>query len=190
MAGNVLVSSAVFFVSAVLAGCSLGNGGLTTGSLASNNAAGAGAVPAATASADPVTRALHVGSFMARAQKCGYNFDAAKMKSDFFASQTAAGLPAAELPKIEKAYATGYNGVAKAVSKASEYCTAQRTKSIKNELTKYLAGDFSAPKKAKVAKVKQQDGIFSIFDGDVVDDKGPAWGSGDWWSKQETDMGG
>jgi hypothetical protein len=53
-----------------------------------------------------------------------------------------------------------------------------------------LAGDFEPPKKAVVAKPKEDGGIFGgWFDSDGGD-TGPKFGSGDWWDSQKDKAGG
>lgn len=151
--GTVLGAAAAL----ALAGCS-GSGGLTTGSLF-------GGAPASAAKPDPVTRndptsrAFQVGTVSARAVKCGYNFDPARLKSTFLAAEAAQGTPVEELGKIEKVYDVAYSGVTKAVAGQPAYCTDQKTAEIKKDLTRHMAGDYT-PSVRRAAP--QDDGIFSF----------------------------
>jgi hypothetical protein len=170
----------------VLGGCS-SSSGMSTGSLfgGGQTEAAAPAAPAvANPAGDPTSRAFQVGSTSARAVKCGYNFDPAKLKTNFLASEAAA-VSAADIPRVEKVYDTAYNGIAKAVAGQATYCSADKTADIKANLTRHLAGDYSpaAPK-----KVAQEPGWFSNWG--AGNDKGPSFGSDSWWDKQKDAVGG
>ena len=136
---------------------------------------------------DPLSRALHVGANSARAVKCGFNFDPAALKSRFMSAQAAAIQDPLKMQKVNAAYDTGFNGVTKAVTNPKSYCTDHKTASIRTALQKNLAGDYSPPPRRVV---KTDDSFFgSIFDSDVVEDKGPKFGSDDWWEKQNDATG-
>ena len=124
-------------VAVAIAGCSSGSG-LTTGSTATVNPAGP-VVP----KSDPSGRALQVGSVSARATRCGYNFDSAKLKTKFLASEAGLGSPPADIAKLDKIYDVSYNGVTKAVAEKGDYCSDNKTAKIKADLNRHLAGDFT-----------------------------------------------
>ncbi len=172
----------------VLAGCSTSDSGLSTGSLFGSSEKKTKSAASAYRN-DPTARALQVGSTSARAVKCGYNFDPAKLRASFLSSEAALGAPVAQLSGIEKTYDIAYNGVTKAVTSNNAYCTAAKTQKIKADLTRHLAGDFT-PTKQKVVAVKPADnGIFGgLLDSDSVDD-GPKTGSDEWWEKQQKAVG-
>jgi hypothetical protein len=152
----------VTLVAAGLAGCSMSTASLTTGSLF-----GSGSKPEPQAPAnDPTARAFQVGTVSARAIKCGFNFDPAKLKNNYLGYERVQS-PAADLQKIERTYDVSFNAVAKAVAGEKEYCTGEKTATIKADLTRHLAGDYTpgAPPK----KQEEDDGIFG----------GMNWGSGD-----------
>jgi hypothetical protein len=167
-------------------GCSSGSG-LSTGSLfgGSGDAAKVATVPTQPVS-DPTSRAFQVGSVAARATKCGYNFDPAKLRASFLAAETASIAPA-DLGRVEKVYDTAYGGVAKAIAGEPDYCSETKTADIKQNLTRHLAGDFSA------APIKQtapaNDGWFGNWSGST-NDSGPTYGSDEWWDKQRDKVGG
>ena len=162
------------------AGCSSGPG-ITTGSLFGGSSQAAAPV-AAPDNNTPTGRALHVGTVAARASKCGYNFDAAALKSNYLAAEAAGGLAVADLTKVEQIYDTGYRGVMSAAASEPDYCNGKRTAAIKTDLTKVLAADFSPP---PAPKAGSDGGMFgNLFDQDVVEDKGPQFGTGDWWDSQ------
>ena len=150
----------IFFVAlatASLGGCGASLPKLTTGSLFGSKTA----VAAVDRDNDPVARTMDVAATSARAIKCGYNFDPAKLKTQFLATQTAADPANAE--KLTQIYDTAFNGVSKAIAeKGSDYCSAEKTERIKTALNRHLAGDYTPSPPEKV----EQDGLFS------------GWGSG------------
>ncbi|MGQ0673369.1 MAG: hypothetical protein ACT4N2_10915 [Hyphomicrobium sp.] len=159
----------------LLAACS-GASGLSTGSNASSGATTA--APAAAVS-DVTGRALQVGSVSARAQKCGYNFDAVKLRTNFLAAESA--INPADVAKAEKVYDIARNGVIKAVATKADYCTDSKTAIIKEDLTRHLAGDFS-PRPAKVEAAEP--GFFDTWGDGNGNEKGPKFGSENWWESQ------
>ena len=122
-----------------LAGCSSASSGLTTGSL----------LPSASKPADPVAdRALQVGATSARAAKCGYNFDPAKLRSSYIAYE--AGQEGAAAAKAEKLFDATRVSVGSKITDPSEYCSEDKTAEIKADLTRHLAGDYNPPNASKV----------------------------------------
>jgi len=137
-------------VAASLAGCS-GSSGLTTGALL-----GEDKPPPAPAN-DAPARAFQVGTASARAVKCGFNFDPAKLKTSYLAyeKQQPGGQDTA---KVERIYDVSFNGVAKAVAAEGDYCSDGKTRQIKADLTRHLAGDYTPnPPKAE----QEEQGLFS-----------------------------
>ena len=123
-----------------LAGCGASLPGTTTGSLFG------GSAPAAPAPVqnDPTARALQVGTVAARAQKCGYNFDPTKLRTQFLSSESALLANPADADKLGQIYDTAYRGVGKAVAGEGEgYCSPQKTARIKAALTRHLSGDYT-----------------------------------------------
>ncbi len=104
----------VAFVAVALAGCSAGSG-LTTGALLGEDK------PAAPVNDGP-SRAFQVGTASARAVKCGFNFDPAKLKTNYIAyeKQQPGGQ---DVSKVERIYDVSFNGVAKAVAAEGDYCS-------------------------------------------------------------------
>lgn len=111
-------------------------------------------IPGTTASVTPsapkpitaTDRAVHVAQISAKAQKCGYNFDPAKLKAGFMAAETGRGTPADEVMRIEKAYDLIGRKVAASIADPSAYCSSGTTEGIKRDLTAVLAGQFDPPK--------------------------------------------
>lgn len=175
-----------------LAGCSSGSNGVSTASILGGApqppaAAQAGASAVPVPSSTPTDRAFLVGSVSARAAKCGYNFDAARLKDSYLANEMSRGTSSDQLAQVDRAYAIAYNGVTKAASEDPAYCSDRKTQTIKADLNRLLAGDFE-PRKA-VAQ-KQEGGFFEDFFSSSGQEKGPKFGSGDWWEKQAEKAGG
>lgn len=182
----------VAFVPALLAGCSGGPSALpslSTGSVSAAPAAtGAPAEPAARN--DPTSRAFQVGSTSARAVKCGFNFDPARLKSQFMAAESTLGTPVADLGKVEKIYDVAFNGISRGVAEKQDYCTDAKSKEIKEDLTRHLAGDYTPRPTKVVATKKEESGFFgSIFDNEGEVDSGPKIGTPEWWDKQREKSG-
>ena len=183
--------AALMLALAGLAGCSSGGNGVSTASILGSapTPPPAGTAPMApiAAPSTPTDRAFQVGTVSARAAKCGYNFDAQKLKAAYLAHEAGLGASGDQIAHIEKIYNVAYNGVAKATATEANYCSDRKTQDIKADLGRLLAGDFEPPpKKAVVAK---QDGFFDgWFDGSS-EDKGPKFGSGDWWDSQKEKAG-
>lgn len=180
------------FVTGLLAGCS-SSGGLSTGSLLGGDGKKKSQTSADLVTPviknDPVTRALHVGANSARAVRCGFSFDANRVKTNFLAAEAAGGLPVSEVAKLGNAYSTGFNGVSKGIGDAQTYCTPARVASVKAALTRHLAGDYTPPAPKKVVATSGG-GIFGgLFNGDLDEEKGPAFGSDEWWEKQNEATG-
>lgn len=182
---------------AALGACSGGLGlpSLSTGSLTGNEqqpAATAAATPAPAAQTevknDPTQRAFQVGSTSARAVKCGFNFDPAKLKQQFLAAETAQGTQVADMGKVEKIYDVSYNGIARGISGQDNYCNEAKTKEIKTDLTRHLAGDYTPRAQKKVA-VKEEGFFSGLFDGSGDVSSGPKMGTDEWWEKQREKVG-
>ena len=129
-----LCRAVVFAVCAAgVAACSSASSGLSTASLLP------GSKPK---QSDPVTeRALQVAATSARASKCGYNFDAGRLRSSYLAYETQQGSPA---DRVTKVYDTTQSSVNAKIGASEDYCTDAQTAKIKADLTRYLAGDFTA----------------------------------------------
>lgn len=121
-----------------LAACS-GGGGVTTASLLGT--------PAKPQLDEPTERALNSATISARASKCGYNFNPAKLRESFLAAEAAGGATPEQMTKLGQSYDFTHATVSKQISNPEEYCSEQRTREVSAALTKQLAGDFRAPKK-------------------------------------------
>lgn len=137
---------------------------LTTGSLFGSkpDAAAAAAVTKPVVKNDPTTRALQVSRVAAKAQRCGFNFDPVKLKTNFLAAEGAqGGADAAELNKLDQLYAAAFKGTLKASTADESYCSDARTAHVKGDLTRHLAGDFAPGTAFKDPNADDDGGLFS-----------------------------
>lgn len=134
-------------IAAALGLTACGNGGgVTTGSLFGSS------------QPKPVTderteRAMEAGATSARASRCGYNFDPARMRHAYLAYETAQGGTPDQVSKAEKVYDFTRTSLVQKIAKEEDFCSDEKTKDIKASLTKKMAGDFSAVPKKVVAEV-------------------------------------
>ena len=153
-------------VAGLLAGCSgtPGSGssaGLTTASIL-------GDAPASQSSSetlgikndDPRARPVQVAWTSARAQKCGYNFDPARLKSTYLAYEASQG--AASVPEIEKTYDKTLTTIKASIGNADEYCTDKKGREIKADLTRHLAGDYRPNLPQPKQEVAACGGLFAL----------------------------
>ena len=69
---------------------------------------------------------MEVGATSARAIKCGYNFDPAKLKNQFLTAETAAN--PADAAKLLRSTILTFNGISKALAaKGADYCSKAKT---------------------------------------------------------------
>lgn len=120
------------------AACS--SGGLTTSSIFGGSSP---PVKAAVAVNDTSSRTLQVAATSARAVKCGYYFDPARLRASFLAAEAASGAPVADLGKVEQAYDMTFRRVAASIAKAEDFCSEDQTREIKSDLTRHLAGNYA-----------------------------------------------
>jgi hypothetical protein len=130
-----------------LSGC--GSSGITTASLLGDG--GAKAAATAPPVVTPTDRALQVSTTSARAERCGFFFDPAKLRGSFLAAEAQNGLAAADLQKIEREYDTIRAKLAAAIAADKGFCTDAKAREIKKDLSRHLAGDYSPPAKQAVA---------------------------------------
>lgn len=159
----------------VLSGCSGSGGGassLTTGSIfpsAPKTAAAADGAPAVKAE-DPQAKPVSVAWTSARAAKCGFYFDPAKLRQSFLSSQTAGGAGPEQLAKVQQSYDNSYARVSKVLATQDDYCTESQNADIKSDLNRHLAGDFTVTQ--KIAKAQGQSAWEWLVDGGQKADAG------------------
>lgn len=131
------VASALLLAGTALhAGCGNSASGLTTGSTGADK-------PGALSNQDPMARPVSVAWTSARAQRCGFYFDPAKLKVNYLAYERTQGADGDRLAKIEKSYDSSFKVTSDRVSGDADYCTDRKGLDIKADLQRHLAGDFS-----------------------------------------------
>jgi hypothetical protein len=121
---------------AILAGCGGGGGGLLTGSTPA-----AADAPGTLNNDDPAARPVAVAWTSARAQRCGFYFDPAKLRSSYLAYE-ARQSGGEQLAKAEKTYDSTFKAIRERVTADPDYCTDAKSADIKKDLSRHLAGDF------------------------------------------------
>ena len=115
-----------------LAGC--GSSGISTGSLLGEGGASAAQAQAPAPVVTPTDRALQVSTTSARAERCGFYFDPARLRASFLAAEAQSGVAGGDQFGADK-----------------NFCTEAKAREIKKDLTRHLAGDFSPPARQAVA---------------------------------------
>lgn len=141
MASVLLVAGTAFH-----AGCSNNANGLTTAGLPQD-------APGKFSNEDPSARPVGVAWTAARAKRCGFYFDPAKLKINYLAYERTQGHAAEQLAKIETTYDTTFRVTSEKVSADADYCSDRRSLEIKADLQRHLAGDYAPnlPKAKPVA---------------------------------------
>ncbi|MDX2154866.1 MAG: hypothetical protein SFW09_00020 [Hyphomicrobiaceae bacterium] len=131
-------------VALMLGACSLESSALSTGTLL-----GAGKQKEPTPAELATDRAVHVAATSANASRCGYVFDPAQVKASYLAFEQGQGAAADFAQQLDKSYDFTHAKIAKSTVNAEDFCSEEQTAIIKRNLNKVLAGDFSAPAKAR-----------------------------------------
>jgi len=119
---------------ALLAGCGNSASGLT-----------AGGVDAPGITNDsPLARPIQVAWTSARAQRCGFYFDPAKLRTAYLGfEQRQPGMTGEQLAKIQVSYDTTFKSISDKVSADPNYCGDKKSAEIKADLNRHLAGDYA-----------------------------------------------
>jgi hypothetical protein len=158
-------------VVAVGTGCS-GGGGLLTGSTPA-----AADAPGKLANEDPSARPMAVAWTSARAQRCGFYFDPAKLRASYLAYEARQSSPD-QVGKAQQIYDSTFKTIRQKVAADPDYCSDAKSAEIKKDLTRHLAGDFT-PNLPK-PKVAQSCGFFGCSDGQEA-----KWTPETFWAEQE-----
>lgn len=132
---------------------------LKTGSL--SGTAAPSAAPTEPKPSTPIDRTLHVASTAARAQKCGFYFDAGTLRSNFLSAEATRGTTAETLAKIGQSYDYTALKVAASIKDSEAYCNKVQTASIRKSLQGALAGNYEPPPKKADASGGGIAGLFS-----------------------------
>lgn len=156
-------SGLLLVLTALHAGCgSSAVGGLSTASVGADS-------PGVT-SEDPLARPIQVAWTSARAQRCGFNFDTAKLRANYLSYESRQGAAGEQLAKLQNSYDTTFKTISGRVSADPDYCTDKKSSEIKADLTRHLAGDYT-PNLPK-PKVEASCGLFgTACDSGKTDEK-------------------
>ncbi len=167
-------------VAAALTGCGSSSNpgaGLTTASILGDAPASAGET-LGIRNDDPMARPVQVAWTSARAQKCGFNFDAATLKSTYLAYEGSQG---SNLANVEKIYDQTTTTIRSSTGNAEEYCTDRKSREIKADLQRHLAGNYAPNLPQPKAQAAQCGGLF----GGVCDSgEKKDFNSKDFWQEQ------
>ena len=100
-----------------------------------------------------MARPVGVAWTSARAKRCGFYFDPAKLKTNYLAYEQRQGATGEQYAKLEKTYDSTYRATSEKVSLDSDYCTERKSAEIKADLERHLAGDYTPnlPKPKNIA---------------------------------------
>ena len=144
---QILPSALLLAFAALLAACgNSASGGLTTGATPAP-----GELPALS-NEDPLARPVAVAWTAARAQRCGFYFDPAKLRTSYLTYEAKQSNPE-QRTKAEKSYDSTFKVIRDRVSSDPDYCTDKKGTEIKADLQRHLAGDFT-PKLPQAKKVE------------------------------------
>ena len=167
-----VASALLLACTALHAGCGNSASGLTTGSTDT---------PGASATPDPMARPVSVAWTSARAQRCGFHFDPAKLKVNYLGYERTQGTDVDRLAKVERAYDSSFKITSDRISGDADYCTDRKGLDIKADLQRHLAGDYSPNLPA--AKAATNCGFF----GCAKSVSGEPFGSKDFWTEKDED---
>ena len=166
-----VASGLMLAAACVLAGCSGGTSGLLGAT-----ASAAADAPGSLNNEDPAVRPIAVAWTSARAQRCGFYFDPAKLRISYLTFEAKQSGPD-QLAKAEKTYDSTYKTIRERVTADPEYCSDSKSAEIKKDLTRHLAGDFT-PNFPK-PKVVESCGFFGCGDGATK-----PWTTDQFWEEQ------
>ena len=95
---------------------------------------------------DPTARAVQIAWTSARASYCGFIFDSSQLRANYLASEARAGKTPPEIAKLEHAYDYAHESVTDKIKDDVSYCNKDRTATIRRDLNRYLAGDYTTRK--------------------------------------------
>ena len=90
-----------------------------------------------------MARPVAVAWTSARAKRCGFYFDPAKLKIHYLGYERAQGATGEQFAKIEKAYDTSYRATSEKIASEADYCSERKGLEIKADLERHLAGDYT-----------------------------------------------
>lgn len=130
---------------------------------------------------DPMARPVAVAWTSARATKCGFYFDPAKLRASYLAHEGRQGASGEQLAKIEKSYDTTIKVISEGMAGKEGYCTDKKGAEIKADLNRHLAGDFT-PNLPKPKVVETCGGLFNPCESGA---SAEPFDSKKFWTKQD-----
>ena len=165
---------------ALLAGCgssSNTSAGLTTASILGEGSAASSGETLGIRNDDPMARPVQVAWTSARAQKCGFNFDAASLKSTYLAYEASQG---GNVASAEKIYDQTANTIKTRTGPAEDYCSDRKSREIKADLQRHLAGNYTPNLPQPKAEVAQ----CGLFGGQCDSGEKKEFAPKDFWQDQ------
>jgi hypothetical protein len=95
------------------------------------------------AAQDPLARPIQVAWTSVRASHCGFVFNPDQLRANFMAAEARAGATPDQMQKIESAYDYTLTSVRATIADDLAYCNKERTAAIRQDLNRYLAGDYT-----------------------------------------------
>jgi hypothetical protein len=92
---------------------------------------------------DPLARPVQVAWTSARASHCGFIFNADQLRANYLAAEQMAGNTPEQMKKIVQAYDYTRQSTYSTIRDNLAYCNKERTDAIRNDLSRYLAGDYT-----------------------------------------------
>jgi hypothetical protein len=179
-AGLFAALTAAVTSASLLAACGNTGGGLTTGSVFGSATALPADAPQGISNQDPMARPVQVAWTSARAKRCGFYFDPAKLRSSYLAYEAKQGAAGEQLARIEKTYDSTYKTVGDKIANDPDYCTDRKGAEIKADLQRHLAGDFTP----NLPKPKPVTGLFDWVSSTPSDEP---FDQKKFWEKQDRD---
>jgi len=155
-------------------GCGSGASGLTTGATPSGDAPGGGL-----SNENPMARPFAVAWTSARAKRCGFYFDPAKLRASYLAFEGQQGNAGDQMAKIQATYDQTFNSISARIGADADYCTDRKSADIKADLQRHLAGDF----RPNLPKPKVDNCGFLGCNASSSSDE--SFNSKDFWKKQD-----
>lgn len=173
LAGALLIAA-----TALHAGCGGGASGLTTGATSADGPDGG------MSNDNPMARPVSVAWTSARAKRCGFYFDPAKLRSSYLIYESQQGAVGDQLAKIQNAYDSTFNTISAKIGSEADYCSDRKTAEIKADLQRHLSGDYR-PNLPQAKAAPQSCGWFGCVDISTSSDK--PFDSKEFWKKQDAD---
>jgi hypothetical protein len=115
-------------------------------------------VPVGVRNDNPMARPIAVAWTSARARRCGFYFDGARLRTSYLAYEAGQGNSREKLAEIEKSYDTTFKVISDKVAGDAGYCSDRKSAEIKADLQRHLAGDYTP--KLPQPKLVQACGMF------------------------------